>query len=204
MRKAAIPILPVPGSLRVSPDGRSVAWIEVSAPARLVPVMTSLDRDEEAREIAFLSTGRPLRDRELAHVVSSLSGFSKDGQRLGLVIEAWNDTPGPGAALLRRLRRDGRAPVRDLGRHEGLPAAASLNGNATERKSAMRRFTRVVLAIAALAVGAGSIQLRAQSQDPEPPPAVTPEPVEQVIVAPADEPAAPATGRRKKRPLRRP
>ena len=95
VRKAAIPILPVPGSLRVSPDGRSVAWIEVSAPARLVPVMTSLDRDEEAREIAFLSTGRPLRDRELAHVVSSLSGFSKDGQRLGLVIEAWNDTPGP-------------------------------------------------------------------------------------------------------------
>ena len=57
----------------------------------------------------------------------------------------------------------------------------------------MRRFTRVVLAIAVLAVGAGSIQLRAQSQDPEPAPAVTPEPVEQVIVAPADEPAAPAT-----------
>jgi hypothetical protein len=94
-RKAAVPILPVPGSLRISPDGRSVAWIEVSAPARMVPVMTSLERDEEAREIAFLSTGRPLRDRELSHVVSSLSGFSKDGQRLGLVIEAWNDTPGP-------------------------------------------------------------------------------------------------------------
>ena len=55
----------------------------------------------------------------------------------------------------------------------------------------MRRFTRVVLAIAALAVGAGSVQLRAQSQDPEPAPAVTPEPVEQVIVAPADEPAEP-------------
>ena len=86
---------PVPGFLRISPDGRSVAWIEVSAPSRLVPVMTSLDRDEPAREIAFLSTGRPLRDRELTHVVSSLSGFSKDGQRLGLVIEAWNQTPGP-------------------------------------------------------------------------------------------------------------
>ena len=57
--------------------------------------MTSLERDEEAREVAFLSTGRPLRDRELAHVVSSLSGFSGDGQRLGLVIEAWNETPGP-------------------------------------------------------------------------------------------------------------
>ena len=54
----------------------------------------------------------------------------------------------------------------------------------------MRKFTRVVLAIAGLAVGAGSVQLRAQSQDPKPVPAVTPEPIEQVIVAPADEPAA--------------
>jgi hypothetical protein len=52
----------------------------------------------------------------------------------------------------------------------------------------MRKFTRVVLAVAALAVGAGSIQLYAQSQDPEPAPIVTPEPaVEQVIMAPADE-----------------
>ena len=94
-RKAAIPLLPVPGSLKVSPDGKSAAWIEVIGPALLVPVMTSLERDEPAREIAFLSGGRPLRDQALAHVVSSLSGFSKDGQRLGLSIEAWNDTPGP-------------------------------------------------------------------------------------------------------------
>ena len=93
--RTTVPILPVPGSLRVSPDGRSAAWVEVLSSSRLVPVMTSLDRDEEVREIAFLSTGRPLRDRELAHVVSSLSGFSHDGQRLGLVIEAWNETPGP-------------------------------------------------------------------------------------------------------------
>jgi hypothetical protein len=93
--RATVPILPVPGSLRIAPDGRSVAWIEVLSSSRLVPVVTSLDRDEQAREVAFLSTGRPLRDRELAHVVSSLSGFSHDGQRLGLVIEAWNETPGP-------------------------------------------------------------------------------------------------------------
>jgi Bacterial SH3 domain len=92
---ATVPILPVPGSLRISPDGRSVAWVEVLSASRLVPVIASLERDEEAREIAFLSTGRPLRDRELAHVVSSLSGFSRDGQRLGMVIEAWNETPGP-------------------------------------------------------------------------------------------------------------
>jgi hypothetical protein len=95
VRKAAVPILPVPGSLRVSPDGRTVAWVEVAGPSLLVPVTTSLERDEPAREIAFLSNGRPLRDRTLAHVVASLAGFSKDGQRLGLTIDAWNETPGP-------------------------------------------------------------------------------------------------------------
>ena len=95
VRKASVPILPVPGSLRVSPDGKSVAWVEVAGPALLVPVMASLDRDEPAREVAFLSNGRPLRDRALAHCVASLSGFSRDGQRLGLSIDAWNETPGP-------------------------------------------------------------------------------------------------------------
>jgi hypothetical protein len=94
-RKVVVPVLPAPGSLRIAPDGRSVAWIEVAGPSQLVPVMTSLERDEPAREIAFLSSGRPLRDRALAHVVGSLAGFSKDGQRLGLSIEAWNSTPGP-------------------------------------------------------------------------------------------------------------
>lgn len=95
VRKVAIPILPVPGSLRIAPDGRSVAWVEVVAPSLLVPVITSLERDEAAREIAFLSDGRPLRDRALAHCMASLAGFSKDGQRLGMEIEAWNETPGP-------------------------------------------------------------------------------------------------------------
>jgi hypothetical protein len=94
-RQAAIPLLPVPGSLRICPDGRSAAWIEVIGPAQLVPVMTSLEKDEPAREIAFLSGGRPLRDQALVHVVSTLAGFSRDGQRLGLTIEAWNETPGP-------------------------------------------------------------------------------------------------------------
>jgi hypothetical protein len=96
-RKTAVPVLPVPGSLRLSPDGRAVAWIEVVSPSKLVPVVASLERDEPAREIALLSSGRPLRDQGLAHVVSSFSGWSKDGQRLGLSIQAWNDTPGPQA-----------------------------------------------------------------------------------------------------------
>jgi len=95
VRKAAVPILPIPGSLRLSPDGRSAAWIEVVGPSRLVPVVAALERDEPARELAILSAGRPLRDQALAHVVSSLTGWSKDGQRLGVSIQAWNETPGP-------------------------------------------------------------------------------------------------------------
>jgi len=95
LRMAAIPVLPVPGSLRVSPDGRSAAWLEIAGPSKLLPVIAPLDRSEPAREVAYLSSGRPLRDRGLEHVVASLSGYSKDGRRLGLSIEAWNDTPGP-------------------------------------------------------------------------------------------------------------
>ena len=94
-KSSATPILPVPGSLRISPDGKSAAWVEVSGPTSLLPVIASLTKDEPAREIAFLSDGRPLRDRSLEHVVGSISGFSGDGSRLGLSMEAWNETPGP-------------------------------------------------------------------------------------------------------------
>jgi hypothetical protein len=94
-RTVAVPVLPVPGSLRISPDGKSAAWVEVAGPSTLLPVITSLAKDEPAREVAFLSDGRPLRDRSLAHVVGSISRYSGDGTRLGLSISAWNDTPGP-------------------------------------------------------------------------------------------------------------
>ena len=80
------------GSLPTAGRSPGSRW---PGPSQLVPVMTSLERDEPAREIAFLASGRPLRDRALAHVVGSLAGFSTDGQRLGLAIDAWNATPGP-------------------------------------------------------------------------------------------------------------
>ncbi|HEY6148731.1 MAG TPA: hypothetical protein VIZ69_13575, partial [Thermoanaerobaculia bacterium] len=96
-KRAATPLLPVPGSLRLSPDGRSIAWLEIAGPSKVVPVLASLEKDEPAREIALLSTGRPLRDSGLAHVLSNLSGYSKDGQRLGVSVQAWNETPGPDA-----------------------------------------------------------------------------------------------------------
>jgi hypothetical protein len=98
-RTVAVPVLPVPGSLHVSPDGKSAAWIEVAGPSTLMPVIASLTKDEPAREIAFLSDGRPLRDRSLSHVVGAISGYSADGTRLGLSISAWNDTPGPAPRL---------------------------------------------------------------------------------------------------------
>ena len=95
LQRQAVPVLPVPGSLRVSPDGKSAAWIEVARPAALLPVMASLEKDEPAREIAFLASGRPLRDRALSHVVASVAGYSSDSRRLGLSIQAWDETPGP-------------------------------------------------------------------------------------------------------------
>src|SRR5207249_1322884 len=150
-RRAAIPLLPVPGSLRVSPDGKFVAWIEVVGPAMLVPVMTSLERDEPAREIAFLSGGRPLRDQALAHVVTSLSGFSKDGQRLGFAIEAWNDAPGPeprrapsgarrkrGRPTPRRSRREGAAPATSPG-SRGSYGTRPEEGGCREGRTSQRR-----------------------------------------------------------------
>ena len=94
---AAIPRLPVPGSLRLSPDGRSIAWLEIAGPAKVGPVLASREKDEPAREVAFLSHGRPLRASGRAHVLSTLSGYSKDGQRLGVSVQAWNETPGPDA-----------------------------------------------------------------------------------------------------------
>ena len=93
----ATPVLPVPGSLRLSRDGRFAAWIEVVGPARLLPVLARLDPPEPAREIAFLSSGRPLRDRSRENVLSWLDEFSDDGSRLGFSILAWDDRPGPTA-----------------------------------------------------------------------------------------------------------
>jgi hypothetical protein len=91
----ATPVLPVPGSLRLSRDGRFAAWIEVVGPSRLLPVIARLDPPEPAREIAFLSSGRPLRDRTRENVLARLDDFSDDGSRLGLSVLAWDDTPGP-------------------------------------------------------------------------------------------------------------
>jgi hypothetical protein len=91
----ATPVLPVPGSLRVSRDGRYAAWIEVAGPARLVPVIARLDPPEPAREVALLSSGRPLRDRSREHVVAWLDDFSDDGTRFGFSILAWDEKPGP-------------------------------------------------------------------------------------------------------------
>jgi hypothetical protein len=93
----ATPVLPVPGSLRVSRDGRFAAWIEVASPSHLLPVIARLDSPEPAREIAILSSGRPLRDRDRENVLAWLDDFSDDGTRLGFSILAWDDKPGPSA-----------------------------------------------------------------------------------------------------------
>jgi hypothetical protein len=40
-----------------------------------------------------------MRDQSLAHVVSTVSRFSQDSQRLGLSIDEWNETRGPSPRL---------------------------------------------------------------------------------------------------------
>ena len=89
-QKAARPILPVPGSLKISPDGKSVAWIEIATATKLVPVVASLEKEEPAREIVPMTATRPT-----ANLLASLCGYSKDGQRLGVQVQAWNEMPGP-------------------------------------------------------------------------------------------------------------
>jgi hypothetical protein len=102
------PILPVPGSLRVSPDGRAAVWLEVAAPSRIVAVLASLEADEPAREIDYLAGGRALRDRRLGHFLTRLLGFSPRGDRLGFSVAAWNEAPPPVPRLFLVTTRDGR------------------------------------------------------------------------------------------------
>jgi hypothetical protein len=91
-RTLATPVLPVPGSLRIAPDGRVAAWLEVSGPSTIAPVLARLDGSLQG-DAALLAGGRPLRDRKRKHVVASLLGFSKDGRRLSIAVRAWDDEP---------------------------------------------------------------------------------------------------------------
>lgn len=92
-RSIATPILPVPGSLRVSPDGRSAAWLEVASPTRITPVVVRLDGRDSGVDLTLVSGGRPTRDRRRRYVLTQLLDFSRDGQRLGVAIRAWDESP---------------------------------------------------------------------------------------------------------------
>jgi hypothetical protein len=93
VRRLALPVLPVPGSLRISPDGRTAAWLEVSTPSKVVPVLVRLDATDAAGDAALLAGGRALRDRtRKAHVLSAISGFSPDGASLLVAETAWDDS----------------------------------------------------------------------------------------------------------------
>jgi hypothetical protein len=86
------PVLPVPGSLRISPDGRFAAWLEVARPGLVTPAIVRLSGGAKTEEPAFLSGGRPLRDRLRRNVVTTIEGFSKDGARVALATRAWDET----------------------------------------------------------------------------------------------------------------
>jgi hypothetical protein len=88
------PILPVPGSLRLAPDGRTASWLEVAGPTRIVPAIVALDGDAVPfADTALLAGGRLARDRSRRHVLSSRAGYDATGQRLAFAVRAWDETP---------------------------------------------------------------------------------------------------------------
>lgn len=98
---APVPVLPVPGSLRIAPDGRSAAWLEVARPDAIVPVLVHLDAS--GGDATMLAGGRATRDRtRKGHVLSRLLGFSPDGRRLLVSVSAWDESapPRPRLALV--------------------------------------------------------------------------------------------------------
>lgn len=92
-RRHGVPVLPVPGSLRLSPDGRVAAWLELSTPSTIAPAFVVLEGDGPAGDAALLAGGRPERDRRRGHLVTRLLAFSPDGERLGVALSAWDEVP---------------------------------------------------------------------------------------------------------------
>lgn len=99
-RRVPGPVLPVPGSLRLAPDGLTATWLEVAGPTRIVPAIASLEGDAlPPPDTALLAGGRLGRDRGRRHVVASRAGYDVTGQRLAFAVRAWDETP-PSAARI--------------------------------------------------------------------------------------------------------
>lgn len=126
-RRLSVPVLPVPGSLRLSPDGRTAAWLELSTPRTIAPVIVPLEGDGARGDAALLAGGRPGRDRRRGHLVSRLLAFSPDGTRLGVALTAWDEVP-PGAPRLAVLSTATAEPLVD---------ASSLPGGRMRYREAM-------------------------------------------------------------------
>lgn len=115
----AVPLLPVPGSLRVSSDGRTAAWLEASTPTSITPVVVSLETGKPIAaggDPTLLAGGRPSRDRGRRHVITKLVGFSDDGARVALATTAW-DTEAPPAPRLTVLSTATGQPLLDTPSH---------------------------------------------------------------------------------------
>lgn len=114
------PVLPVPGSLRLAPDGRTASWLEVASPTRIVPAVVSLDGDDvPPPDTALLAGGRLARDRERRHVVASRAGYDTTGQRLAFAVRAWDDTPPLEARIAVLSVRTGRLVLETSGSTPG-------------------------------------------------------------------------------------
>ncbi len=132
VRRVAVPVLPVPGSLRLSPDGSAAAWLESSAPATIVPALVRLDAPGVDGDATLLAGGRPLRDRRRAHLAARLLSFSADGSRLSVALTAWDQVP-PEAP---------RLAVVDTRSGELVVDASSLPGGKARVRRALRQTAR--------------------------------------------------------------
>lgn len=128
VRREPLPLLPVPGSLRLSPDGRTAAWLEVSAPNVVSPMVVALDGPATSADAALRAGGRTARDRARGHVVSRITGFSKDGRRVAVETLAWDDAPPEATRLAVLSTRTGDAVLE----------ASSLPGGKARVRRALR------------------------------------------------------------------
>jgi hypothetical protein len=94
VREGVTPVLPVPGSLRIAPDGRSAAWLEVRSQSVIWGKLVSLDGEGPARDLNAVGAARPW-----PNLLTTLAGFSKNGERLGFAVKGWRQTQPKSAHL---------------------------------------------------------------------------------------------------------
>jgi hypothetical protein len=94
VREGATPVLPVPGSLEISSDGKSAAWLEVRSDSVIGGTLVRLDGQGPPLDLDTVGAGV-----KFPNLLTTLSGFSKGGDRLGFSVKEWRQTQPKSAHL---------------------------------------------------------------------------------------------------------